>query len=59
MAALAERFRCTVHVRVDLMRLRPRERRDEADAETHPSQVTARTLAGRRLGATPELDVPA
>ena len=59
MAALAERFRRAVDVRVHLVRLRPRERRDEADAETHSSQVTTCTLAGRRLGATPELDAPA
>ena len=41
MAALAKRFRRTVHVRVHLVRLRPRERRDEADAETHSPQVTS------------------
>jgi hypothetical protein len=28
-------------VRVDLVRLRPRERRDEADPEAHRSQVTS------------------
>jgi CDGSH-type Zn-finger protein len=31
----SKRLRCSVHVRVDLMWLRPREWRDEADAEAH------------------------
>ena len=35
----------SVDVRVDLVRLRPRERRDEADPETHPAQVTTCNLA--------------
>ena len=52
MAALAKRSRRAVDVRVHLVRLRPRERRDEADAETHSPQVTTCTLA-------PELDAPA
>ena len=42
---LPERFGRPFHVRVHLVWLRPRERRDEADAEAHASQVTTCNLA--------------
>jgi len=43
---LPERLGGALHVRVHLVRLRPRERRDEADAEAHPGQGTTCNFVG-------------
>ena len=57
----AERGSCAFDVRVDLVRLRPREGRDEADPETHgrasvalslPRDLLARRQAGGHASAT-------
>ena len=53
MPAGAQRLRGTVDVRVDLVRLRPREGRDEANPEAHRSQVTASNSA-RQLATSPQ-----